>query len=550
VGTKSRSRDRACGAVVALCTAILPVMADAQDAAIDRIEAIERQMRGVQSELQRLKHELGEAKRQLRQSRSEAQRAQEESREAEERARQGSLEAAATATQTTQAVPLTLPSPARGPLQASAMPAAPAAAGVGSEGVKVSMPDGRPTIATTDGRLSLAIGGFVQFDIGGFFQNPNPNTQFPDLNYGVNLRRGRLYFVGKFDDFRVNITPDFGGSPDGVPTLFEANINYTGLKPVTATVGYFHPFVSLDDATFPGNDLFLERASIINIERSVAAGIERASLGANAATEDYFASAYLTGPLFGAQSPTRLNGEQVGLIGRLAARPYHDEDWNFHTEFSGQMSFHPNVNASGMPGVSRTTLTLADFPELRIDFNPLVSTGPLSTRSANVYCGALGASWRNFLVQGEYYQIGLNQSKLPGVPSPRLGFNGGYVEGGWVMTGELIPYDIARAAWARPKVDRPFSLADGSIGAWEIAARYSTVSLNSNVVPGVSQSVTGGVYGGQQQIGALTLSWYPNDWLRFILQFQYVDINKLNSAGTVQIGQRFETLAARAQAAW
>jgi phosphate-selective porin OprO/OprP len=430
------------------------------------------------------------------------------------------------------------------------MPAAPAAAGAGSEGVKVSMPEGRPTIATADGRLSLAIGGLVQFDMGGYFQNPNPNTQFPRLNDGVNLRRGRIYFVGKFDDFTVNITPDFGGSPDGSPTLFEANLNYTGIKPVTATVGYFHPFVSLDDATFPGNDLFLERASIINIERSVAAGIQRASLGANAATENYFASAYLTGPLFGAQSHTLLNGEQVGLIGRLAARPYHDEDWNFHTEFSGQMSFHPNVNASGMPGVSRTTLTLEDFPELRIDLNPLVSTGPLSTRSANVYGGALGSSWRNFLVQGEYYQIGLNQSKLPGVPSPRLGFNGGYVEGGWVMTGEPIPYDIARAAWTRPKVDRPFSLADGGIGAWEIAARYSTVSLDSNVVPGVSQSVTGGVYGGQQQIGALALSWYPNDWLRFILQFQYVDINKLNSAGTVQIGQRFETLAARAQATW
>jgi phosphate-selective porin OprO/OprP len=525
-------------------------MASAQDAAIDRIEAIERQMRGVQSELQRLKHELGEAKRQLRQSRSEAQRAQEEAREAEERARQGSLEAAAVAPQTTQAVPPTLPSPATGPLQASAMPAAPAAAGAGSEGVKVSMPEGRPTIATADGRLSLAIGGLVQFDMGGYFQNPNPNTQFPRLNDGVNLRRGRIYFVGKFDDFTVNITPDFGGSPDGSPTLFEANLNYTGIKPVTATVGYFHPFVSLDDATFPGNDLFLERASIINIERSVAAGIQRASLGANAATENYFASAYLTGPLFGAQSHTLLNGEQVGLIGRLAARPYHDEDWNFHTEFSGQMSFHPNVNASGMPGVSRTTLTLEDFPELRIDLNPLVSTGPLSTRSANVYGGALGSSWRNFLVQGEYYQIGLNQSKLPGVPSPRLGFNGGYVEGGWVMTGEPIPYDIARAAWTRPKVDRPFSLADGGIGAWEIAARYSTVSLDSNVVPGVSQSVTGGVYGGQQQIGALALSWYPNDWLRFILQFQYVDINKLNSAGTVQIGQRFETLAARAQATW
>jgi phosphate-selective porin OprO/OprP len=144
----------------------------------------------------------------------------------------------------------------------------------------------------------------------------------------------------------------------------------------------------------------------------------------------------------------------------------------------------------------------------------------------------------------------LNQSKLPGVPSPRLGFNGGYVESGWVMTGEPIPYDVARAAWGRPKVDHPFSLADGGIGAWELAARYSTVDLNSSVVPGVSQSVTGGVYGGQQQTAALALSWYPNDWLQFMLQFQYVDVNKLNSAGTVQIGQRFETLAARAQATW
>jgi phosphate-selective porin OprO/OprP len=412
------------------------------------------------------------------------------------------------------------------------------------------MPDGRPTIATADGRLSLAIGALVQFDMGGYFQNPNPNTQFPKLNDGVNLRRGRIYFVGKFDDFTVNITPDFGGAPDGSPTLFEANVNYTGIKPITATVGYFHPVVSLEDATYPAALLFLERPSIINIERSVAAGIQRASLGANAATEDYFASAYVTGPLFGAQKNTLLNGEQVGFVGRLAARPYHDEDWNLHTGFSGQTAFHPNINASGTPGASRTTLEFGDRPELWIDFNDLVDTGPLSARGASAYGGELGFSWRNFLVQGEYYQIGVTQSKLPGVPAPQLGFNGGYVEGGWVLTGEPIPYHASKAYWGRPKVDHPFSLEDGGIGAWELAARYSTVSLNGNVVPGTAQSVTGGVYGGQQQIAALALSWYPNDWLRFMLQFQYVDVNKLNSAGKVQIGQRFETLAARAQAAW
>lgn len=539
MGNKCSRRYRACGTLAAVCAAILPVVANAQDPAIDRIEAIERQVRGLQGELQRLKNELGEAKQQLRQSRGEAQRAQEElrqAREAAERARQDTLKAAAAKPQTTQTAPQ--------------MQAAAQAAADGSAGVKVSMPEGRPTIATADGRLSFAIGGLVQFDLGGYFQNPNPNTQFPQLNNGVNLRRGRLYFVGKFDDFTVNITPDFGGSPDGSPTLFEANVNYTGIKPLTATVGYFHPFVSLEDATFPGDLLFLERPSIISIERSVAAGIQRASLGANAATEDYFASAYLTGPVFGAQKDTLLNGEQLAFIGRLAARPYHDEDWNLHAGFSGQTVFHPNVNASGTPGVSRTTLTLGDFPELHIDFNELVDTGPLSARGASAYGGELGISWRNLLVQGEYYQIGVTQSKLPGVPAPGLGFNGGYVEGSWVMTGEPHPYDAERAAWARPKVDHPFSLADGGIGAWEIAARYSTVDLDSNVVPGVAQSLTGGVYGGQQQIAALALSWYPNDWLRFMLQFQYVDVSKLNSAGTVQIGQRFETIAARAQAAW
>ena len=204
---KSRSRDRVCGALAVVCAAVLPVVADAQDAAIDRIDAIERKIRGLQSELQQLKSELGEAKQQLRQSRNEARRARQEAREAreaEERARHDALKAATAEPQTTAteavARSLTLPrSRGRekwGPAQAQAAPADEAA------GVKVSMPEGRPTIASADGRLSLAIGGFVQFDMGGYFQNPNPNTQFPQLNDVVNLRRGRIYFVGKFDDLR------------------------------------------------------------------------------------------------------------------------------------------------------------------------------------------------------------------------------------------------------------------------------------------------------------------------------------------------------------
>jgi hypothetical protein len=35
-----------------------------------------------------------------------------------------------------------------------------------------------------------------------------------------------------------------------------------------------------------------------------------------------------------------------------------------------------------------------------------------------------------------------------------------------------------------------------------------------------------------------------------MLQFQYVNVNKLNSGGTTQIGQKFETLAGRIQVAF
>ena len=549
MSVKFRNRDRFYGGLAVVCTVVLPAAARAQDAANDRIEAIEHKIQGFESELKRLKGELGEAKHQLRQSQSEAQRAKEEARQAREaadRARRDTAKVATAEAQTTQAA-------AQAQAAAAAPPpavAAAAPAGPGFAGFKVGMPDGRPTIASADGRTSFAIGGLWQFDMGGYFQSPLPTTQFPQLPTGVNLRRGRLYFIGKFDDFRVNVTPDFGGSPDGSPTLYEANINYTGIKPLTFTIGYTHPFVSLEDATFPGNLLFLERPSIVNIERSVAAGIQRSALGGYAATEDYFASAYLTGPLFGAQKTTLLNNEQLGFVGRAAVRPYHDQDWNLHAEASGQHVFHPNLNTSDVPGVSQQTISLADEPELRIAFDQLVDTGPISASSANAYGGGVGANWRNFLMQGEFYQIDVNQSKLPHVPAPMLGFNGGYVEGSVVLTGEAHPYDVDRAAWGSPHPDYPFSLAEGGIGALEIAARYSTVDLNSNVVPGVSQSVTGGIYGGKQNIAAVALDWYPNDWIRFMLQFQYVDVNKLNQAGTVQIGQKFETLALRAQAAW
>ena len=162
------------------------------------------------------------------------------------------------------------------------------------------------------------------------------------------------------------------------------------------------------------------------------------------------------------------------------------------------------INSSGIPGVSRETFNLQDRTELRIDMNRLISTGNMSISNVNVYGGEVGVNWRNLLLQGGFYHIGETQSKLPDQPAPGLDFNGGYVEAGWVITGEPIRYSTGSAAWVRPKVDEPFTITENGfetgIGAWELGARWSVMNLNSNVTPGVAQSVTGGVYGGYQQI--------------------------------------------------
>jgi phosphate-selective porin OprO/OprP len=491
-----------------------------------RIEAIERQINALQEELQRVKASLATTGEELKSSRAEAvqQRqavsaAQEESRQAREAAKQA----------------------------AAAAPA-------------IKFSGGRPTIASADGRYSLALGSTIHFDAAGYFQHPGgagDTRAFPDLNNGVNLRRGRIYLVGKADDFTVNFTPDFGGSPDGRNTfagIYEASLNYSGLDPSVLSVGYLQPPVSLVDSSNPNDYLFLERPSIIEVMRNLAAGDARASLGGRINSDRLYGAAYLTGPSYGAQSgpagTTPLNDEQVGATLRLAGRPLATPDANLHLGFATTRVFSPNSSTAGTAGTSRTTLTLADRPELRVDQNTLISTGALSASGAASYGLELGASYKNFLVQGEVVHIDVDQVHLPGVPSPGLGFDGGYVEGSWVLTGENRPYVPTRAAFGNPVPSRPLSLADGGFGAFELVGRYSVVDLNDHVTPGIAQSVTGGVFGGHQEIATIGLNWYPNANIRFMLDYYFDTINRLDATGRIQVGQHFQALALRAQAAF
>jgi hypothetical protein len=52
--------------------------------------------------------------------------------------------------------------------------------------------------------------------------------------------------------------------------------------------------------------------------------------------DQWFASGYFTGSSYGAQTSSLLNGEQMSMVGRVAGRPYYDNDWNVHLDLSGE----------------------------------------------------------------------------------------------------------------------------------------------------------------------------------------------------------------------
>ncbi len=188
-------------------------------------------------------------------------------------------------------------------------------------------------------------------------------------------------------------------------------------------------------------------------------------------------------------------------------------------------------------GVTTYGITFSDRPELRVDNVTFLNTGAINARSA--YSAGLEAalSYGPLLIQGENFWYGVERNApAPGATDPN--FSGWYVEGSWVLTGDPHPYNIANASFTRPSPAHPFNPPTGDWGAWELAGRYSSTDLDYDVA---SKTVADRVFGGQQNIASVGLNFYPNDFLRFMLDWQSVslrDIGALNNNGnynTVEI---------------
>jgi len=127
-------------------------------------------------------------------------------------------------------------------------------------------------------------------------------------------------------------------------------------------------------------------------------------------------------------------------------------------------------------------------------------------------------------------------------------FNGWYVQASWVLTGESKKYKPEIGAYGIPKPAENFTLDKGGLGAWELAARYSDLNLNYNEGKAGLATPTGGIRGGDQRIWSAGLNWYPNQVLRFMLDYQHVDVSRLSSTGG-NLDARLDDVSLRLQIA-
>jgi phosphate-selective porin OprO/OprP len=185
-----------------------------------------------------------------------------------------------------------------------------------------------------------------------------------------------------------------------------------------------------------------------------------------------------------------------------------------------------------------------------------VDTGSIDADGVTALGLELGLQHRNLSLQGEHFWIDVDRRAAGADPE----FSGWYVQGAWTITGEPRRYSAAAGGFDAPKVEAPFNLARRTWGVWELAARYSDLDLDYLAGAAGTAPVPGAVRGGEQKIFTLGLNWYPNGNVRFLADYQRVDVVRLSPGGAAfsaltppagaQVGQDYDVWSIRTQYAF
>jgi len=462
--------------------------------------------------------------------------------------------------------------------------------------------NGRPSLATNDGRFTMAVRIRFQTDFAGFSQDDVHGAGFngpSDLSSGAAMRRAYFGVEGKvYSDFAYEIRLNAGGSDggsfgaagvpnagEGDPLLNKAVVTYIGIPDWHFSIGVIEPSFMMEGTTSSANLTWLERPEIENIaadtfgagdsRRGIEVGWNRTDLfwaGDNLAVD----VAYTGGKTGSAQnhasnSATTATGgggdENSQILGRIVDRLWSDGISNVQIGASAAKILYSGSN--GNPNGGSQTLRLRERPEIRVDGTRLIDTGGIAAKTGNMWAVDFEGNLQNFYFEAEYASFTADRQcgALTVANNPLCvastaiidhpSFHGYTIGGSWIITGETKSYTAnaiaeTQAGFQAPVPSAPFSLAGGSWGTWELVARYSDTDLNWHQTQAAVTNATGssqlaGILGGEQRVVALGVNWYLNRNVRLMLDDNIVSVKKGVAANLTRDSQDLNILGLRLQ---
>jgi len=347
-----------------------------------------------------------------------------------------------------------------------------------NEGLVLDTGSSALKLKSADGNFKFQVGGRVMVDAAYYDEDKT------ELGSGAEIRRARLFAKGTvYHDWFYKAQVDFAGNDVSLKDFY---LGYSGLDAMNITIGNQKEPFSLEELTSSKYITFMERGLPNAFAPGRNTGI---AIGTKADRWGLKVGYYFDG-IENENSPGK---DSNSVTGRLHFAPVLSENSVVH--IGGAASYR---KANG-----DDTVRFRERPESHVTSTRLVDTGDIADYdSQTLYNIDAAAVFGPFSLQGEYMQTNVDNDA--GDPS----FNGYYVYGSWFLTGEHRPYSGSKGTFGRVK---PKSVVGkGGHGAWELAARYSSIDLTD-----------GAIAGGKEDNLTLGVNWYATPNIRFMGNYIY-----------------------------